>query len=122
MSKIFLATNDNLLKKQAALIIQDIPGAIFLPICANGNEAIRACYAEQPEICLVDLFLPPTTGLDLIRKIRDIKMDKAPQIVLLSHLRNRTILERALRLGANDVLAHPYSLDELKQTILHYAN
>ena len=120
MIKVFLATANPLLKKSANQIIADV-GASAIAAGSSLNESLRTCRLEHPSICLIDLFLPPTTGLDLIRKIREIKMDEEPRIVLLSLLKNRTILERALRLGANDVLAHPFSMDELKQTILHYS-
>lgn len=119
MSKVLLATNNAWDRKRLLKVLQTITPEVS-DVGADLLTALQICVKDSPKLCLVDLYLPPTTGLDALKKIIDMDLDEAPRLVLLSRLHNRAIIERALRLGARDVLTHPFSDEEFASTVAHY--
>jgi two-component system KDP operon response regulator KdpE len=78
-------------------------------VAASGREALERVEAH-PDLILLDLGLPDTDGLDLIRALRD--RDRAPIIVLSAREAERDKV-RALDLGADDYLTKPFGVEEL---------
>ena len=45
------------------------PALEFLPLAANGVEALRALNEEEPEIAFLDIRMPGLTGIELAKRI-----------------------------------------------------
>jgi two-component system, OmpR family, KDP operon response regulator KdpE len=77
---------------------------------ADGASAIREFGAYKPDVVLLDLMLPDTTGVEVCRKLRQAK--DTPIIVLSAVGEDRTKID-ALDAGADDYLTKPFSMGEL---------
>lgn len=103
------------------LVVDDEP-AIVRAVRANlGNRGFRVDVASSgrealervelhPDLILLDLGLPDSDGLDLIRALRD--RSRAPIIVLSAREAERDKV-KALDLGADDYLTKPFGVEEL---------
>jgi two-component system, OmpR family, KDP operon response regulator KdpE len=78
-------------------------------VAASGREALERVEAH-PDLILLDLGLPDSDGLDLIRALRE--RDRAPIIVLSAREAERDKV-KALDLGADDYLTKPFGVEEL---------
>lgn len=79
--------------------------------CTSGPTG-WAMFQSQPfDLCLLDVMLPQTDGFTLARQIRAVNM-QIP-ILFLSALTDRNDRLEGLRLGADDYLSKPFSIDEL---------
>jgi DNA-binding response OmpR family regulator len=84
-------------------------------VVSDGKEAQRQA-AEQPyDLVLLDLTLPGTQGLDVLRGIRAKKPDLPVLIMTGSNLLEERV--RGLDLGADDYLAKPFAFAELAARI-----
>jgi two-component system, OmpR family, phosphate regulon response regulator PhoB len=79
----------------------------------NGGEALRAIEAEQPELIVLDLMLPGTSGLDILRELRRRVETSSIPVILLTARREESDRVEGLRLGADDYMAKPFSPQEL---------
>ncbi|CAN5769928.1 response regulator transcription factor [soil metagenome] len=79
----------------------------------NGGEALRAIEAEQPELIVLDLMLPGTSGLEILRELRRRVETATIPIILLTARREEQDRVEGLRLGADDYMAKPFSPQEL---------
>ena len=79
-------------------------------IAANGAEAVTLALSLQPQVILLDLGLPDTDGVEVIRKLRS--WTETPIIVVSARSDDRDKIE-ALDAGADDYLTKPFSVDEL---------
>ena len=80
----------------------------------NGEEGFRAVFDYNPDLIILDLELPDTNGLDLLKKIRI--SSSIPVIVLTvsdDERDNITLLDS----GADDYLTKPFSVGELNARI-----
>jgi DNA-binding NtrC family response regulator len=85
---------------------------------SNAKAAVDSLAAQPPALVVIDLFLDGgLSGLDALKMLK--RVQENGNFVFLARMRTRTILERAFRLGAQDVLHYPVSTEILRDTILH---
>lgn len=80
---------------------------------ADGQEMWQALAAAVPQLLILDLMLPRTPGLDLLRELRrDPRWAGLPVVVVTARgeVGDRT---RGLELGADDYVAKPFDRREL---------
>lgn len=81
--------------------------------CAgNGEEAISFLRSNDYNILITDYMMPGINGIDLIKKIRNLKMSLP--VIGISSLHNG---RGFLAAGANLFLAKPFILSELKNAL-----
>ncbi|MCI9271630.1 MAG: response regulator transcription factor, partial [Dorea sp.] len=74
----------------------------------SGFEAIRAFQSNSDyALALIDLMLPDTSGMEVIKAIRQIS--KVP-IIIITAKDNDTDKSMGLNLGADDYVVKPFSL------------
>jgi DNA-binding response OmpR family regulator len=116
MSAILLVTADKELARVVKAALRNTNARVTAE-CGTLKAATDEMTKNPPAMAVVDLFLPEFSGLDVIKSLR--RANEGCQIVLLTRVRTRTLIERAFRQGAQDVLTYPVSEDILRDTILH---
>ena len=79
-------------------------------IASTGASAIMEALSYKPEVMILDLGLPDTDGIEVIKKIR--AWSNMP-IIVVSARSEDTDKVAALDAGADDYLIKPFSVDEL---------
>jgi len=77
---------------------------------ATGEEAIASVIANRPDVMILDLGLPDTDGIDVIRRLRE--WTSLP-IIVVSVREQEATKVTALDLGADDYLTKPFGVNEL---------
>jgi two-component system KDP operon response regulator KdpE len=84
-------------------------------IAEDGREAVEMVRMHQPDLILLDLWLPgEIDGLGVCRRVR--QWTQTPIIVLSARKEEKQKVE-ALDLGADDYLTKPFSNDELQARV-----
>jgi two-component system KDP operon response regulator KdpE len=79
-------------------------------LAIDGEEALSAAAAFQPDLVVLDLNLPALDGLEVCRQLR--AWSQVP-ILVLSVREDEPDKVAALDLGADDYLTKPFGIDEL---------
>lgn len=79
--------------------------------CADGRICLDAFLAGTFDICILDIMLPKMDGFELAQAIR--KADSNIPIIFLSAKTLKEDRIKGLRLGADDYLVKPFSIEEL---------
>lgn len=79
-------------------------------IASTGASAIMEALSYKPEVMILDLGLPDTDGIEVIKKIR--VWSNMPIIVVSARSEDADKVA-ALDAGADDYLTKPFSVDEL---------
>jgi two-component system KDP operon response regulator KdpE len=79
-------------------------------LASDGEEALTAAAAFQPDLVVLDLNLPALDGLEVCRQLRG--WSPVP-ILVLSVREDEPDKVAALDLGADDYLTKPFGIDEL---------
>ena len=79
--------------------------------CSNGKEAIQMFCKETFDLCVLDIMLPDMDGFEIATEIR--KRNQEIPIIFLSAKTMKEDRIKGLKLGADDYLVKPYSIEEL---------
>jgi len=112
MPTILIADDDPLVRRMLCDVLT-ARGARIIE-AASGEEAINLALRVRPEIALIDLVMPNLDGLEAIKVLRA-EYPKLKIVALSGGGRNRflDIVNLADRLGADAVLAKPFSPKQL---------
>jgi two-component system, OmpR family, KDP operon response regulator KdpE len=77
---------------------------------STGKEGLSLAASHQPALIILDLGLPDTDGLDVLRKLREWY---GKPIIILSVRSSEDDIIKALDSGANDYLTKPFRTGEL---------
>jgi two-component system nitrogen regulation response regulator NtrX len=85
-------------------------------VAANAAEARAARARQEPDLVLLDIWMPDTDGISLLREWSDSQQLRFPVVMLSGHGTVETAVE-ATRLGAFDFVEKPLSLAKLLRTV-----
>lgn len=107
-SKILYAEDD----KTIAFLIQDSLESYYEIDCyPDGKLALEAFNSKSFDICLLDIMMPEMNGFELAQYIRD-KNSEIP-IIFISAKALKEDRIKGLKIGADDYLVKPFSIEEL---------
>lgn len=78
-------------------------------------DVINKIRAWDPDIIILDLGLPGRNGMDILREIKNRKMNT--QVVILTADDSEETAAKAVKLGAAEYLTKPFDTDEVKSAI-----
>jgi DNA-binding NtrC family response regulator len=81
----------------------------------DGSSALSTVRQTGPDLVLLDLKLPDTTGVEVLRSLRSEGLD-VPVILMTAYGDMPTAVE-AMKLGAYDFVQKPYSLADMKAKV-----
>jgi two-component system CheB/CheR fusion protein len=84
---------------------------------ANGPEALRLAWEEQPEVAIVDIGLPGMTGYELAQQLRRIPGGDRARLIALTGYGSPEDKERARQAGFDAHLTKPADLTELERLL-----
>ena len=97
------------------LVRNTLSDAGYTPIVTGDpDEALHLIEVEKPHLVLLDMMLPGTNGIELMRRISEIT--DAP-IIFLSGYGGDEVVARAFEAGADDYMVKPFSPTELAARI-----
>lgn len=79
--------------------------------CADGESALKAFQTNVFDVCILDIMIPKMDGFELAENIR--KTNSEVPIIFLSAKTLKEDRIRGLRIGADDYLVKPFSIEEL---------
>jgi two-component system response regulator HydG len=111
--RVLLVDDDPDIRESLATALD--PNRYVLVSAADGASAMSLAEGFSPEVILLDLGLPDVQGLDLIPRIREI--DELAGIIVLTATSEISVVVRAMRLGADNFLVKPVSLETLNDVL-----
>ena len=84
----------------------------------NGAEAWQALQQpDAPRLVILDWMMPEMDGLEVVRKVRALKTDRPPHIIMLTSKHEKAEIITGLEAGADDYLGKPFDPGELRARI-----
>jgi Response regulators consisting of a CheY-like receiver domain and a winged-helix DNA-binding domain len=82
---------------------------------AGGGAAILSLMSEPFDLLLMDWYMPDVSGAGVLQVLRDPRFGApaATPVIVMTAYATRENLARARELGANEILAKPFTTDQL---------
>ena len=82
---------------------------------ASGDDGLRLNDSEQPDVMLLDMIMPGRDGFSVLQEVREHQSHHRPKrIVAMSGMTDSQTISEIKRLGADYILAKPFTLQELR--------
>lgn len=96
----------------AKIVCETLQGKGFdVEMVHDGGEAVERFDSTQPDVCVLDIMLPNKDGFAIADEIRE-KNTEVPIIFLSARSATQDVVN-GFRLGGNDYIRKPFSMEEL---------
>jgi len=107
--KFLLVDDSRFARMGLGKIVEQVGGEI-IGEATSGEEALRRFEDLKPDVVTMDMSLPDTDGITLVRRF--VGMNPRVLIVLISGISHEEVIEEALRTGAEHFISKPLNLDK----------
>lgn len=101
-----------------AAMVERVDGFEIVGTAHSAEEAREMAGRLQPELVLMDVYLPDGSGLDVVRTLRE--ASDPPDVVVISAARDLTSIRQAIQLGAVHYLVKPFGFAALAERLASY--
>ena len=118
MIEVLVVDDDFMVARIHTGFVERTPGFTVTGVAHTGAQALAEAERLQPDLVLLDVYLPDVSGLDLLGALRE----AAPEVdvLVISAAREADTVRRALRGGIVHYLMKPFSYDDLRVRLEHY--
>ncbi|MFB7641413.1 response regulator [Peribacillus butanolivorans] len=117
--RVLVIDDDFMIANLHGKYIEQQEGYKLVGVGKNYAETMALSNELNPDLLLLDVYLPDRSGLDVLRSIRS--MNLPCDVILITAAKEIQIIEEAFRLGIFDYLIKPFGLDLLKETLKKYS-
>ena len=116
---VLIVDDDFMVARIHRNFVEQTPGFRVVGTASSGQEALRLVADLQPQLVLLDIYLPDVNGLDLLHPLRA----AAPEadVLVISAAREADTVRRALHGGIVHYLIKPFTYEDLAGRLEHYA-
>lgn len=97
---------------------EKIGGFTVVGTATNGEQAKEWIELVQPQLILLDVYLPDMRGIDLVPFIRE--NAKEADIIMITAASEVDVVRHAMRGGVFDYIVKPLTFDRFKRSLEHY--
>jgi CheY-like chemotaxis protein len=83
----------------------------------SGREAIGKAFEMQPDLILMDIYLPDITGDEITARLKANPATRDIPVIITTALLERTAKNRALHAGAAEILEKPFSIPTMREVL-----
>ncbi|GAA5184438.1 response regulator transcription factor [Rugosimonospora acidiphila] len=118
--RVVIADDQRMVRDGLQLMLSLVGGVEVAAVTADGDEAVAAVAAHDPDVVLMDLRMPRCDGVTATKQIR--AEHPRTQIVVLTTFADDDEVLAALRAGARGYLTKDAGADEVVRAIRHVAD
>ena len=96
-----------------SLIRATLEGDFEIVEVTSGDATLEKARAERPDLIVLDMMMPGTSGLDVLNELRSEPELASIPVLMLTARTQRSDRDAALNAGADRFLAKPFSPIEL---------
>lgn len=114
--RVFLADDEDLIREG---LRDTVPwnslGLVLAGMAEDGRSALGGIRDTQPDIVITDIQMPYMDGLEMIRRIRELRPEC--HIIIITGFSEFTYAQTAIKLGVEDFLLKPVDIPNLCRTL-----
>ena len=117
MKKILLVDDHAPTRLLLSLVLAESQQQYHLIQASNGEEACAKAVSEQPDLMLLDVWMPDLDGYETLVKLRENPETHGIKVIMLTGLDLPFQKKLAFDFGADGFLVKPVRMDELRRSV-----
>jgi len=115
MTTIVVADDHKIVREGLVKLLEEREDFTVIGEASDGEEAVQMVLERQPDVVIMDIWMPRLGGIDATRRIG--KKGSSAKILVLSMHESRTYVEEVLRAGASGYIVKNSAPSDLIQAI-----
>ena len=115
--KILISDNTEDFGQPCAKLLKSLGMDVYL-VCKDGAKLLTEMKVIQPDVVLVDSFMPKFDALSILKQIDTLELKQRPLVMVMSSCDNPRLENEILASGAAYYLLKPIDLDTLAERII----
>ncbi|ELR68499.1 two-component system sensor histidine kinase [Fulvivirga imtechensis AK7] len=95
------------------LVASILSPAYRIMLADDPAEALKVCFAKQPDLILLDIVMKTMSGYELAQQLKSDKRTQTIPIVFLTVKASEDDIDKAFQVGAVDYISKPFKAKEL---------
>jgi response regulator of citrate/malate metabolism len=116
--KVLLVEDDPIVVQITREFLKSDPDFMEVGVARTGSEAVELAAKLDPQLVLLDNYLPDFNGTMVIEKIRS--LNNRVDFIVITAAREIPIVQECLRLGIRDYLIKPFLKQRFLQSLQNY--
>jgi response regulator of citrate/malate metabolism len=118
MIRTLIVEDDPIAAAAHASYVERVPGFVVAAKAANGGDALRALAAAPIDLVLLDVHLPDTNGLEVLRQMR--ARGHTTDVIMVTRARDIGVVQAAISFGATQYLVKPFTFSSVRRKLQGY--
>ena len=116
--KVLIVDDDPMVADINKKFTDAVDGFSVVGIAENGKKAIDLVYKLQPDLIILDIYMPEVDGMEVLALLR--KEEIAVDIILITAANDSEMISRVMRCGVIDYIIKPFKFDRYRNTLEAY--
>ena len=117
MYRILVVDDEKIERKGISFLIKQMDVECELAEAVNGQAALEWLEENEADILLTDVKMPHMDGIELIRELKERKINPRMKIIIISGYSDFEYAKLAVKLGVSDYLLKPVDPKEFEPTM-----
>ena len=113
--RVLIADDHALFRRGLEMVLEEEDGIELVGQASDGAEAVQMAGEAVPDVVLMDIRMPKTTGIEAAREMKEVA--PSAKIVMLTISDEEEDLFEAIRSGASGYLLKDIPLDEVAEAV-----
>ena len=74
--KVLITEDEPPIGRFVKKVVEEISGFFVCGVCCSGEEGLKVIEEERPKVLITDIRMPGMSGLDLIRRARELNQGR----------------------------------------------
>ncbi|MDC3414444.1 sporulation transcription factor Spo0A [Aquibacillus sp. 3ASR75-11] len=115
--KVFLVDDNRELINMMGEYFDDQTDIEVVGTAYNGKECLEMLDSLDPDVLILDIIMPHVDGLAVLGKLKELKKEKLPNVIMLTAFGQEEVTKKAVDLGAAYFILKPFDLENLAEQI-----
>jgi len=107
MQKCLIIDDTRVIRKVAQAILADMSYIVLE--ASDTDEALKICQTEQPDVIVLDWYIPDCDSLEFLTTLRSTFTGRRPHVIYCTTEKDPDLISKAMEAGADDLLLKPFN-------------
>lgn len=114
LKRVLIIDDETAIRESLEMFLKE--KGLAVSSAGTGEEGLDEYVKCRPSVIILDIRLPDTSGLDVLRRI--IEIDPEAKVIMITAFHDMETTIEAMRQGAYDYIHKPLDVDELENAVI----
>jgi two-component system, CitB family, response regulator DctR len=118
MYRVVLIEDDPMVLEVNKQFVERVPGFEIVGIASNGTDGIEKVRNLQPDLVILDIYMPGQNGTEVLQQIRGEQL--STDAIVITAASDIPTVQRMLHQGAVDYIVKPFKFERVREALENY--